>query len=345
MRLLHALLLQASLFGAQLFRDEAPPEVRAARHILLLHREVERIDPAVTRSREEALALAAGLSERARSGEDFELLTSEFSEAPTRMHGGGLGSFVPGVLEEALDRFLFAAQPGEISGPLDAPSGVHVLQRVDAHAGVLAIQIADASEAGRARADGLVHRLELGEDFAALAREFSEDPPSRAHGGQYAVFERGAADTLLKREVFRMTPGSTSGPIRSPLGWHILRRVPPEQIAAELWEVRFVRLRAILLAHEESRGVVPFPGRTRDAAVELARELRARIVAGADMAELARQLDDDPGGRERGGDLGWIHRGTPGLPEWMNRAWLEPVGWLSPVISTPAGVLLLRRER
>jgi parvulin-like peptidyl-prolyl isomerase len=230
-------------------------------------------------------------------------------------------------------------------GALDAPSGVHVLQRIDAYACVLQIRIGDASDAGRVRAEDVVRRLAAGEEFATLAREISEDPASREHGGQYAVFERGAQDSLLKAEVFRMSVGATAGPIRTPLGWHVLRRVQPEEIDRKLWEVRFVRLRAIVLAHEESQGLAPFPGRTRDAAAELARDLRARIAAGADMAELARALDDDPGGRERGGDLGWLHRGTPGLPGWLARAWLEPVGWLSEVVSTPAGFVLLRRER
>jgi parvulin-like peptidyl-prolyl isomerase len=339
------LLLQTSLFGAHPCLDSAPPEVRAARHVLVLHREVEHVDPSVTRSREEALEMASRISARARAGEDFDALVREISEAPTRLSGGVLGTYAPGVLEDALDRFLFAAASGEISEALDAPSGVHVLQRIEAHAGVLQIQIGDTSDAGRARAEDVVRRLTAGEDFSALARELSEDPGSRAHGGQYAVFERGPRDTLLKAEAFRMSVGVTDGPFATPLGWHVLRRVPPEEIDRELWEVRFVRLRAIVLAHEESEGLPPFPGRTRDAAAELARDLRARIAAGADMAELARELDDDPGGRERGGDLGWLHRSTPGLPAWIARAWLEKVGWLSEVVSTPAGFVILRRER
>ncbi len=339
-----ALCLQVSLFGSRLELGERPPEVRAARHLLLLHREVENVAPEVTRTREEALAQAAALAERARSGEDFAALARELSEAPTSMTGGVLGTFAPRVLDAPLDDFLFGSDIDEVSGPLDARSGVHLLQRIEAHAGVRQVFVAGTDDAARERAQAIADELRAGADLATIARERSDDPTSRSRDGQYAVFERGAADTLLKEAVFEAEMGAIAGPIGTPLGWHVVRRVPPEEIDRDLWETRFVRLRALVLAHEESQGLAPVPGRTREAALALATDLRSQIAAGADMASIARRLDDDPGGREREGDLGWLHRGTPGLPAWISRAWLERAGWLSDVISTPAGFVLLRRE-
>ena len=50
--------------------------------------------------------------------------------------------------------------------------------------------------------------------------------------------------------------------------------------------------------------------RTEAEAMALAQKLRARIVAGEKLSTLARTLSDDPGSRERGGDLGWIRPGA-----------------------------------
>jgi peptidyl-prolyl cis-trans isomerase D len=50
-------------------------------------------------------------------------------------------------------------------------------------------------------------------------------------------------------------------------------------------------------------------GRTEKAAMAKAQELRAKLVAGADFAALARQHSEDPGSASQGGDLGLIGRG------------------------------------
>jgi hypothetical protein len=38
-----------------------------------------------------------------------------------------------------------------------------------------------------------------------------------------------------------------------------------------------------------------------------------RIQKGEELRKVAAEFNDDPGGKERGGDLGWIHRGSPNL--------------------------------
>lgn len=90
----------------------------------------------------------------------------------------------------------------------------------------------DAIEAVRSRAEALRAEIEAGADFAALAREHSEDLGSAAQGGDLGYFERGATAPLLDEPlfpaafedaVFSMAVGEVSAPVRSEDGFHIIR--------------------------------------------------------------------------------------------------------------------------
>jgi len=347
---LHALLAAApageerSLLASPLHLERERPPVRAAEHLLLLHAGVPDVHPSVTRTHAEALAEAASIRARVERGEPFVELARRRSDAPSREHGAFLGTFVQGVLEPPLDEFLFAAEIGATSPPLETARGVHLLRRVEAHAGLRQILVAHGPDA-QARCARVLERLAAGEDFAALARELSDDERSAARGGAYMVFERGPADRSIKQATFEMRVGEVRGPLESPLGLHLLNRVPHGELEPDLWEDPFARVSAILVAHAGALGAAADQARTPEAAEVLARELHAELAVGADLAELARRWNDDPGGRERAGDLGWIHRGTPGVPSWLARALAQPPGWLSAPIRTRAGIVLLRRDR
>lgn len=334
--MLIALALQASLLARPLFLEERPPEPRALR-VLVLQAGAEE-------QRADSLARIAALRERLLAGEDFEARARSSSTHASAPQGGVLGSFVPGVLPEALDRFLFAAATGEISEPLTIGEELWLAQRIEALAGVRQILIAGAGAAEEARARELLGLLRAGADFEALAREHSQEPASAARGGAFAIYERGPRDALLKDAAFRAGLGEVVGPIRSSLGLHLVQRVPPASLDPALRETTLVRVRAILVSHVGAIGADPALGRELGEALELAQRLAERIRAGADMAELARELDDDPGGRARAGDLGWLHRGNPELPHFMARVFLLRPGELAPLVRCSAGMVLLRRE-
>jgi len=69
-------------------------------------------------------------------------------------------------------------------------------------------------------------------------------------------------------------------------------------------------------------------------------DIRAKIAAGADFAEIAKQSSDDKGSGARGGDLGWFARGQM-VPSFEQAAFsLEP-GKLSDVVETRFGYHLI----
>ena len=69
-----------------------------------------------------------------------------------------------------------------------------------------------------------------------------------------------------------------------------------------------------------------------------------RVEGGEDFAEIAGRFNDDPGGMERRGYLGWIHRNNPDLPTFFSRLFLAESGTLTTSILTPYGVVVLQKE-
>jgi peptidyl-prolyl cis-trans isomerase SurA len=75
-------------------------------------------------------------------------------------------------------------------------------------------------------------RLDRGEDFAAVAKEVSEDPGSKDHGGDLGEFGRGEMVPEFERAAYAAEPGKVVGPVRTAFGWHLIlvdARVPVAQ--------------------------------------------------------------------------------------------------------------------
>jgi parvulin-like peptidyl-prolyl isomerase len=87
-------------------------------------------------------------------------------------------------------------------------------------------------EARRRFAGGLVERARAGEDFAKLARQYSEDPATRAEGGDLGYFGRGMLPAPVEEVVFAMDPGDVRGPIRAERGFHVIKLVDRKDEAA-----------------------------------------------------------------------------------------------------------------
>ncbi len=103
-----------------------PKEVRA-RHVLIRAPDnaPADVDAAARKKAEEVLA-------RARKGEDFAKLASQFSEDPgSKERGGDLGWFGPGVMAPPFEQAAFAAKKGELVGPVRTRFGWHVIQVED----------------------------------------------------------------------------------------------------------------------------------------------------------------------------------------------------------------------
>jgi len=75
----------------------------------------------------------------------------------------------------------------------------------------------------RAEAEKLLAQVREGADFAALAREHSQDVASASNGGDLGFFGRGRMVPEFEAVAFSLEPGQVSDLVRTPYGFHIIK--------------------------------------------------------------------------------------------------------------------------
>jgi peptidyl-prolyl cis-trans isomerase SurA len=181
-------------------------------------------------------------------------------------------------------------------------------------------QIAQLQE----KAQGLAGRARAGEDFAALAREFS-NAPERANGGQMGLRPAQRYPSLFLEATQNLDVGQVAGPLRSGAGFHILKVLEMGNAGLPPATVMQSRARHILLRTGAAL--------SETAAIARLDALKQRLVSGqADFADLARENSQD-GSAAQGGDLGWAAPGmfVPEFEQVMNQ--LAPGQVSEPLVS------------
>jgi len=87
-----------------------------------------------------------------------------------------------------------------------------------------------AQDDAKKLAQELTNRIAAGEDFAALAVEFSNDPGSGANGGDLGPFGRGMMVTEFEDAAFTLAIGEvTAEPVKTQFGYHIIKKTAQDQ--------------------------------------------------------------------------------------------------------------------
>jgi len=72
------------------------------------------------------------------------------------------------------------------------------------------------------KALAILKRARDGEDFSALARQYSQDP-NTSKGGDLGYFKKGELAKPLEDLAFTLKPGDIGGPVKTRFGWHIIK--------------------------------------------------------------------------------------------------------------------------
>ncbi len=118
-------------FGYHVILRKPLPRKISARHILVQYKGSSRADADITRSKEEASARLAECISKLEAGEKFEDLATEYSDGPSSVKGGDLGSFQEGVMHPAFNDAAFGLEPGDVSGVVETPFGYHIILRYE----------------------------------------------------------------------------------------------------------------------------------------------------------------------------------------------------------------------
>ena len=90
----------------------------------------------------------------------------------------------------------------------------------------------------RKKMEGILNRAKSGEDFAELAKTYSEDPGSKDNGGLYENFGRGQMVKPFEEASFSIPVGEISDIVETSFGYHIIKVIDRKQETRPLNEVR-----------------------------------------------------------------------------------------------------------
>jgi parvulin-like peptidyl-prolyl isomerase len=113
--------------------------------------------------------------------------------------------------------------------------------------------------------EGLLARAKAGEDFAELAKQYSEDPGSKDNGGLYEDFGRGVMVKPFEDAAFSVPVGEISDVVETNFGYHILKVVDRKRETRSFDEVRG-ELEARLVEEKQGTAVQDYVQALKDKA-------------------------------------------------------------------------------
>ena len=182
-----------------------------------------------------SLEAAETILSRLEEGEDFEALVEEKSINQNKLQGGLMPwrkiNEMPSVFADAIRNQSL----GFISEPIKTGSGFHLLKLEEKrgplvkfeeqwetrHVLLIPSAIRDV-DATKAEAEVLRERVLAGEDFALIAKEFSEDPGSGSNGGNLEWLPKGATVGEFENVMLNSEINEVSEVFESQFGFHFL---------------------------------------------------------------------------------------------------------------------------
>lgn len=183
------------------------------------------------------------------SEQEVETLINQFRAQVTQSGGGSFDEVVQGALGlpsgdssefRTFASFFVARQKlaetlvttDTVRGAIEQQVQQQAAQKVkEYHSAHILFQAASEADfpAALEKANKALDRLKGGEDFAALAKELSDDPGSKENGGEYDWTRQGTFVPEYEQAVLeQLKPGEyTSAPVKSQFGYHIIKLLEP----------------------------------------------------------------------------------------------------------------------
>ena len=177
----------------------------------------------------------AEVYDKLRGGADFAQMAIANSGSENALEGGDIGWRKGAQLPPAFAELIRSLSVGEITEPLRTPGGFMIVKLQEKRGGdtqmrdevhVRHILIKPNAIRSEAETQRLVERLHqrilAGEDFAELAKSFSEDPGSALNGGDLNWIDPNSLVPEFRDAMAKTPSGQLSEPFKSPYGWHVL---------------------------------------------------------------------------------------------------------------------------
>ncbi|WP_299123301.1 peptidylprolyl isomerase [uncultured Winogradskyella sp.] len=170
------------------------------------------------------------------------VLKDGFDKVKSEMHNGNtifledLGYFSAFKMVYDFETAAYKTPKGEISMPFRTQFGYHVVWVKDKRASrgtmtaahiMVGLNQKDSLLDTEQRINEIYKKLNQGESFEALAKQFSDDKSSAANGGKLSPFKSGQLSSqIFEDNAFAIkADGDVSKPFKSEYGWHIIKRI------------------------------------------------------------------------------------------------------------------------
>jgi len=184
----------------------------------------------------------------------------------------------------------------------------------------------DAREKALEKAQEIERKVRAGEDFAEVAREYSEGPSAQYGGSLGYVRLADLNNPAFEETAKKLLIGEVSGPVLTEYGYHIIKL---EDVRGEEVLVRHILIRVESEEDDIAR------------TAELAERIRQEIIEGADFGEMAARYSSDHATKEQGGVVGEIP--LENLPQYFREA-IRDVGdnEIAPVLKESDGFRVVK---
>ena len=178
---------------------------------------------------------AKAIYRRLSDGANFAQIAVDMSDGENAKRGGDLGWRKSSNLPNLFVQRITGKQVGTITEPFRSGAGIHILKLVGRkgvdqamvqqskvrHILIKTSAITNDDNA-RQKLDNLKNRFLSGENFNALAKQYSEDITTALNGGDLGWSTPGKFVPIFEETMNKTPVGEVSLPFRSQFGWHIL---------------------------------------------------------------------------------------------------------------------------
>ena len=205
-----------------------------------------------------------GIYNRLLKGEDFGALAQEVSQDPSaKENKGNLGYFTSFKMVYAFENGAFNTPLGTVSKPIRTRFGYHLIKVNDvrdnrgevavAHIMILKSKEGVANLDAKVTVEDIYKKLQQGEKFEELAKQFSEDKSSATKGGVLNRFASGQLSSEeFETQAFSLSnENPISKPFETQFGWHIVKFI--ERYPVKSYEESKVELENKISKDDRSR--------------------------------------------------------------------------------------------
>jgi peptidyl-prolyl cis-trans isomerase D len=171
---------------------------------------------------------------------------------------------------EVTNDALQSAYQSEIANLAEQRRAAHILIEVNDELN---------DQQAKAKLVAVQNRLEQGEDFAALAKEVSDDSGSAGEGGDLGFAGPGVYDPAFEEALYALTENTVSAPVRSEFGWHLIK----------LLDTQAPEVPSLASLEEKLKRDIK-AGQVEQRFVEVSKDLESAAFEASDLAQPAQEL-------------------------------------------------------